>query len=275
MNHPLDGCAAKIDRSREHLEAIDRRAQRFYEEDPDGIYRLHGKANAKRTKCLFRIEFTREFPFAEFGIMFGDAVHCLRSALDQLVFTISDDPDSMASSFPVARTRRDWVVKAPANVWGVSDSLIALIDQAQPYHRGNHADSHPLAILNTLSNLDKHRFIPVTALVPDSAEARVTGTQGIKSHGEFILKTGRPAINGAVVGEISIVPDKSGLEPQVQMEGNLSFVIGFGKPGMPTSIVGKPIHKVAKSLGQFTLETLNTIALQWTDELNVAAGASS
>lgn len=259
----LEGCFRKVERSQEHLKTLNERVYGFFEEDLDGIYRLHGETNSQRTKCLFRAEILREIPVLGWGIIVGDAVHCLRSALDQLVYEISEDPENTA--YPVCLGRKEWVINSPACTWGVPESLIALIDQAQPYHRGDKAkaSAHPLAVLSALSNCDKHRHIPVTALIPESAEATVTSTQGIKTHGSFVLKTGRPLEHGAVVAETSIVPDDSGLEPQMQMHGGITLTVGFGKTGVPSSIAGKPVPEVFAQLGQFVNDTLRTVGEAW------------
>jgi hypothetical protein len=238
----------KIDRSREHLEALQDSAKRFFDEHGDSIYRLHGESNSQRTKHLLRVELLRPLPTVEWGVIVGDAVHCLRTALDQLVFTLSLDPDDNAA-WPVCRTEKEWVTKAPAMLWGVPKPLIAAIDRSQPYHRGNAANEHPLAILNSLSNTDKHKFIPVVALVPDDPEWELISTQGMESHGEVRLKAGRLLEDGAVVLEISFVPDDSGLELQMQMNGRMAFRVAFGKSGVPAAIAGKPLLPAFGEMG--------------------------
>lgn len=249
---------AKIDRSLEHLKCLNEAAERFFDEDIDGIYRLHGDTNSQRTKHLFRIELLKELPTAEWGVIVGDAVHCLRTALDQLIYMLGIDPDDN-SAFPICRTEKEWVTRAPAALWSVPHPLIAAINRSQPYHRGNAANSHPLAILSALSNTDKHKFIPLTALVPDEAEWNVSGTQGMASHGKVRLKTGRPLETGTVVAEMSFVSDNSGLEPQVYMDGHITFRIAFGKSGVPASIAGKPLTPAFGEMGEAITEVLRNI----------------
>jgi hypothetical protein len=47
----------------------------------------------------------------------------------------------------------------------------ALIEKAQPYHRGKDWREHPLAILNKMTNIDKHRAIHVGGGYPQTADA--------------------------------------------------------------------------------------------------------
>lgn len=254
----LEGVFKKIDRSLEHLNTLNQHAEAFFEEHGDNVYVVHGDANSQRTKQLFRPELLVEFPLLYWGIIAGDAVHCLRSALDQLAYTLSLSP-SDATAFPICTTEKDWVTQAPAMYWGIPKPLIAAIDQSQPYHSGDAAHSHPLALLRTLSNTDKHRYVPVTALIPSDAEFTVLGTQGIKSHGGVTLKS-RVFEDGAIFAEASIVPDDSGLEPQMQMNGRLTFRIAFGKTGVPSALAGKPLMPAFGDLGKAVQQVIVDIS---------------
>lgn len=246
----LEGVFRKLDRAMEHLNALNRAAEGFFKEDFHGVYELYGETDSHGTKHLFRVHLLKRLPLLEWGLIVGDAVHCLRSALDQLVWSFSDDPDGN-TAFPIYELRKEWVTRAPVAMWGVPQSLIAAIDESQPYQRGNASDAaaDPLAVLRTLSNTDKHRFIPVTALVPDSAEWNITGTIGMASYGTVKLKTGRAFEDRAIVADMKFVPDDSGLEPEVEMHGHISFRIAFGKTGVPQSIAGQPVTPAIAELG--------------------------
>jgi hypothetical protein len=248
----------KLDRSLEHLDALNKHAERFFGEDFYGVYRLHAETNSRSTKHLFRVELLKPLPLLEWGIIVGDAVHCWRSALDQLAYALSLSSDGN-TAFPMARTEKYWVTQAPAAMWGIPEPLIAAVDKTQPYHRGDAAHTHPLAVLNSLSNTDKHRFIPVTALVPDSAEWNITGMQGMASYGSINLKTGRVLKDGAVIADMKFVPDDSGLEPQVQMNGHIEFRIAFGEAGVPSAVAGRPVVDAMGDIGEALLEVFRDI----------------
>ena len=51
---------------------------------------------------------------------------------------------------------------------GVPDESAALIEQLQPFRRLDRPDLHPLAILEHVNNLTKHRFLPAAVLTADS-----------------------------------------------------------------------------------------------------------
>jgi hypothetical protein len=256
---PIEPILKKIDRARQHVVDMSESARKFFDDqDFYGLYRIHGETNSQRTKLLLRAELLKELPLIDWAIMVGDAVHCLRSGLDQLAWSLSLNPDKN-TAFPICRTEKEWVTQAPASMWGIPDPLVAAINRSQPYHRGDAAHTHPLAILSTLSNTDKHKFIPVTALVPDLCEWGVTSTQGVSNVGTLKLKTGTPLETGAVVAELPITCDDSGLDPQVQMDGSITFRVAFGRSGVPPSLQGKPLIPAMGELGEAINEVLRNI----------------
>ncbi len=104
------------------------------------------------------------------GLKLGDSLHNFRAVLDNLAYTIAEEntPGGLTSaerkaiSFPIAIQESDFrdaiskrvIEKMPGPAQAVVKGL-------QPYHRGQGADRHPLAVLRKLSDLDKHRTIPV------------------------------------------------------------------------------------------------------------------
>src|SRR4051794_31335886 len=104
----MDSCSLKVARAVEHLNALNAAADGFFKDKTETFVRLRGEPNSQRTKYVFRIEAVEDFPRIEWGIMIGDAVHCLRSALDQLVYGLASET-SLRTQFPVCRTRREWI----------------------------------------------------------------------------------------------------------------------------------------------------------------------
>src|SRR5712691_5413792 len=169
----------KVLRAVEHLKSLDESAERFAKDQGDPGILCVGEPNSQGTKYLLRVHGRVDFPEVKWGVIIGDAVHCLRSALDQLVAGLCAEPTS-ATAFPICLKERDWVVRAPAMYWSLPPAYVAILDRAQPYHRGDAAAMHPLAILNALWNLDKHRDIPAAALVPSRIKVDVVEKQGVK-----------------------------------------------------------------------------------------------
>jgi hypothetical protein len=250
----LNRCGLKVNASSDHLNRLNASGERFFKDKTHGGFQVDGKPNAESTKYLFTIEGVPDYPSAEWGVVVGDAVHCLRSALDQLAYGLAAAP-SRATQFPVCRSRRDWVTKAPAMCWSIPPAYVAVLDAVQPYHRGDKANVHPVAVINALSNLDKHESIPATALVPANTEWDVTKTDGIATWTPLHFFEGRALEPGAVIAESNIVPDNSGIEPKMNVELFTLFDIGFGTIKRAPSITHKPVIKTFNDLlGPFVIE---------------------
>src|SRR5439155_1853157 len=143
------------ERAIEHLKALEKSAQEWGKKYGRPGLQCAVEGNPQGTKILVKIAEPVDFPEIDWGIIIGDAVHCLRSALDQLVSGLWTDKINDRTRFPICRTKREWIVDAPGMYWSVPPDCVAVLDRAQPYHRGDKANEDPLAILNTLWNIDK------------------------------------------------------------------------------------------------------------------------
>jgi hypothetical protein len=251
----------------EHMNRLDEAVDGWLEEQTEVAVAV-GQANSQRTKYVLRLDEVVAYPAEEWGIILGDAVHCLRSGLDQLIWGFIPEPKdrSNRTQYPICLSEREWVTEAPAMYWGVSEAFAELLDKTQPYQRGdvNAARTHPLAVLRALSNLDKHRTIPAIALVADETEAEVIATQGIKEWSALRFKEGKRYEKGAVVAESKIVPDDSGLEPHMDVEVNAAFDIAFG-PGIydAPEITGQPVYGVFTEIAEYCAKILNALVDAW------------
>jgi hypothetical protein len=120
--------------------------------------------------------------------MIGDAVHNMRSALDHITWAFS------TRNFAVKTLKELRDIQFPiclreGEYWGsrkslgqrqrrmryVEDAARTRIDAMQPYHGGDRATGHPLAILNELSNEDKHHKLLITATGLQIPLAEISG----------------------------------------------------------------------------------------------------
>jgi hypothetical protein len=190
----IGGARLKFHAMAEHMDRLDEAVEGWLEGKTE-VATLLGKANSQRTKYFFTVEDVIPYPAEEWGITLGDAVHCLRSALDQLMWGMCKPAErGQRTQFPICLSEREWVTSAPAMYWGAGEGFVKLLDKLQPYHRGNvnAARDHPLAQLMALSNLDKHRTIPAITLVADQTEATVVSTEGSRSGPRFVSSKGIP-----------------------------------------------------------------------------------
>jgi hypothetical protein len=97
------------------------------------------------------------------SLLVGEVAHQLRSALDHLAYALvqrAGNTPTRFTSFPVLTARPAKGIKIAG---GVTPQALAAVDGLQPYQRAD-AEAHPLHVLNTLWNIDKHRHLHLTML---------------------------------------------------------------------------------------------------------------
>lgn len=162
----LDGARLKLARAEEHLHTLDDEIATYLELEP---YRpiLNIQPSDKRVLMVeFRVE---PRPPERLGLIIGDCVHNLRSCLDHIACALvrkrGGNCETPPTQFPIYTSKTN--KKGNPRVVGVGPAVepkfLAFVETLQPYHRGQDAPSHPLAILAHLSNVDKHRTIHVVA----------------------------------------------------------------------------------------------------------------
>lgn len=188
MSSAFDTIEAKIDRAGEHLDALIRDIRDWGESDP---FRLVSEPGRPSTEHHVRIYFSQEPRLAHWGLIFGDMVHNLRSAMDHIVwhfatrevavpkrttaFPIYTDADKYAGTGPGLGGRQAGVYK----ITDITDAAVrALIEQAQPYNFADGYQASPLYWVQEFDTTDKHKLIVPAVVTPHAAEAIMrTGTR--------------------------------------------------------------------------------------------------
>ena len=189
--HPLEGPFIKLKRAEKHLDEIDRLNKVFVELDPHGV---SSQLNADKTfyECRLHAIFP---PFLDFWTYVGEFCYQVRSSLDHIIYALSVFPDTLSkrdrtkaekdTGFPISlmRTVNDSSIKGrltwvPTKIY---EAVFRVVDDEQPYQRGDSlaAFDDPLALLDELGNLDKHRLFK---LLPVSLSINLEGlAPGIKT----------------------------------------------------------------------------------------------
>jgi hypothetical protein len=180
----------KLARAGEHIAAVKDLADDWLETDDFKIERFR-RADG-RTEVRVRLAAP---PPPEIAVIAGEAVHCLRSALDNAVFASAlyaaggtlDEKTERDLEFPVVGTgiKADFDRLAKRKLAGVPEAVRHVVEEAQPYHFN---DSRPGAYVfhwvwtvHDLDRIDKHRRLAVTAAavrhaavgIPDGIEPEV------------------------------------------------------------------------------------------------------
>ena len=175
------GCWAKIDRARQHRDALDSYIREYFLIEANRP-RLSGELDPKSGYYVFRIASTPDLgAFLEFtSVVLGDVIHNLRSALDYLVFQLAlfhtngSIRNERALQFPIDDTPKGFERNAHRYLREVHPDHVAIIERFQPYHgTGGRPDGwsgpyiHQLALLRDLSDTDKHRLLNIILAVPN------------------------------------------------------------------------------------------------------------
>jgi hypothetical protein len=161
----------KVIRAQKHCQVAERLITRFA--------RHHCRIRTKLNPHTQEIDVIANLPDPPplIGLLIGDCVHNLRSALDHIVYAlVSSNPDrpsgtpSTQTMFPIRDTHAGYrhQIEKLRRLDGLPDAAAALVDRMQPYHTresgGDHT-LHPLWILDKLDNIDKHRRLMLASVV--------------------------------------------------------------------------------------------------------------
>lgn len=199
MDHEL-----KLLRAYHHLQDLDAKQAAWLDTELAGVVTEPDPEHSG----YFMVKVTATRPPADpFGLIIGDCVQNMRSALDQLAFTLASAytiplPDDIAqdSQFPIFgdEDRKGRPGAGPRlfssnrgrMIRGIDPAAQTIIEGLQPYHRGQDFRTHPLWILRELSNIDKHRLIhPIVAAFKGVM-------MDLSETGRFVVPTARAGAPG-------------------------------------------------------------------------------
>lgn len=156
------GIRAKIERANLHLHELKKEAEAFFESKP---YKVVTELDAKKVEYVLSAQVERSLPVA-LGVILGDYVHNLRSALDHLItglVLLNGEVPDRKNEFPIyesealfeARVLRPRSRGKSSALRGVSDEAVAIITGCQPYQPAPVAgEVSVLSVLHQLSNVD-------------------------------------------------------------------------------------------------------------------------
>jgi hypothetical protein len=184
----LDAIEVKIARAKQHLAFLHDQMASWQalagtKTQPWGLVpEVHDQGR----KHFFRLRFAIPFP-PDWAVVLGEALHDLRSALDQCVYWLTVDNlgrEVKGTAFPVKRERNAFYAKYPngrnrgkyqpfsgmVKVEGVGPGPLAFIEWLQPYRHRRHFAQREIRMLDRLWNQDKHRLVHLWGLRFDFGE---------------------------------------------------------------------------------------------------------
>lgn len=247
----LDNPFAKLRRARDHLNALHEAAKAFAQSDP---YGFTIKPDSESGWDVVYVQVRREPPI-ELGVVLGDFLHNLRSALDnlawQLVLLNGGNPTGR-TAFPIFTSPDDFEARGRPRLKGMSAAHLQVIEDLQPYPGRNGPRILALEVVNALANIDRHRIVNPSLAgiaqrdVPFVFRREPTSTD-VVIEGQ-VTAAGKRLEDGAELARFRVrtVPE----QPEVEVKANLLVEIAFGERGLrlyalPT--IGIEVGEVVKS----------------------------
>jgi hypothetical protein len=221
----LAGVRAKLRRADELRTAYDELFESYLQTHP---YSILFEFDPDTGWHVFRWVVVQEPPLEDLSLIFCDILGNLRSALDYMVWQLvlkGGRKPGRQTGFPIVRRERDWPVQGAAALKGVGEEWAELIEAMQPFQRLERPELHPLAILEHVNNLTKHRFLPAAVLTVENFGYLINVAdvpEGERFESQEHLD--RPVENG---GEVARFRTESGLPVAVQVAENPRFRLRF------------------------------------------------
>jgi hypothetical protein len=246
-----------------HLDFLYQRVESFV--DDGGPYKLHTQPDSKTGEITVYGQVLGEPPIDEWGAIIGDVVHNLRSALDHLVWqlTIAEGHTPPPNPIPKRGLGSEWRdigfpiyvkphptdylgnlipwtgAKDLQSLWGIGPRLRAEFQGLQPFVTGQNPTKEPLAILDELWNIDRHRHLHPTLFY--------VGLHDVESKSPKLKfrilekKSPGPFKGRAEIGRVEAVggPYPNSLMVQMNVQPILTFDIAFeqGPPAYGAPVI--------------------------------------
>lgn len=217
----LESVRQKIVRSAEHLHSLEAEAMRYFSANPGEVV-TEEEPHSHRIVLKFREKIP--VPVA-IPLIIGDALQNLRSALDYLVWELvlaANNKPGDKHQFPICDSIEAFEDQLRRHrLDGVAPEAVAEIKGLQPYHCGQDKEKAPIRVLETLTNINKHRRILLAVLAAHHARTEFIGTQT----GHSVQSSLTPRYHNA---EIAISPEPV-LGDMMEVKGKALFLITFNE----------------------------------------------
>jgi hypothetical protein len=160
----LDSVRPKIDHAKLHLKFAKSEINRYLDANP-GEFVAH--VGSTPNNPTFVLKSKTPIP-DKIGLIVGDCLQNLRSSLDYLIWElvlVAPNTPNKKNMFPVCLDLKSFQdAQRAGRLQGIDDpAAVALIDAFQPYRDGQ-PDATSLAILDKLTNINKHRRLILSEL---------------------------------------------------------------------------------------------------------------
>jgi len=255
----LDAARLKVDRALKDLHAAQAELSHWAESEP---YHITVDPDPPTGWHSVRVHIPQPPP-ANAAAGIGEAAVKLRSALNYVVLQLrklhpspipkklADGRTPLRAQFPIFRSETEFEGTGRRMIHGVPAQWQAEIKSLQPYdERGNPLPNHPLAIVNRLSNVDKHTdLLPHLYPIPSDEPLHVL----------FKLPPGIEitefrANRGALEDDTEVYAFRTnavGDYTQVLVELDVAFHVAFGEAELGLERLGDLVSEIGAVVRHF------------------------
>jgi hypothetical protein len=265
QGHALWPIRAKIARADYHLNALGQEIQAFIDREPHDYQR---ERDNEAGEYVWRVV-VRELPDPRWGLLISEIAHHLNSTLDHLVWLVAAAHTGKRpprdTGFPVAKSvedfRRMWTRSSGYyRIRALPHHAQAIIEDEQPYRRGNAFEGHPLWVLRRLANADKHETLVTLGGATGKGSAEVTQEGGEVAVAPVAFANG-PLEDGDVIARWPLPPaGPKGMKIHLDV-GFVSYVAfpkaspGKGRSVMRTLLeLRNRVNEIQNRLAPFAFE---------------------
>jgi hypothetical protein len=243
----LESVRQKIIWVERHRQCLIAEANRYFETKPCIVV---PEEETETGRFSFRVKINAPVP-PEIPLIIGDILQNLRSALDYLVWELvlaANNVPSEKNMFPICSTAEAFNDQLRRHrLDGVAPDAITEIERLQPYGNWqNWGPPDPLTILDTLSNINKHRRVLLTVLSPHIARTEMTSSETGKSIHIADASRGHDT-------EIAVTPRPSRIGETVDVEGKLAYFITFNDGPAKRIEIGTCLLGLSDCLGKLII----------------------
>jgi hypothetical protein len=218
----------KLVRAQEHINELHTEVQRYFQKDPAKMVR---EENTSPDQYIAQIVPRITIP-GRIPVIIGDALTNIRAALDYLVWELvlaAKNQPTEKNMFPICTTPEAFAQQlARHRLDGVPVDAIAEIKALQPYHDGQDAEGHVLAMLDALCNVNKHRRVLTTVLRGQLAPKDFT-TEIINGQTYGSLNFAALLDQGTKIGPFPMVDGPYGRGPKVDVPLQIITYVAFSE----------------------------------------------
>lgn len=209
-----------------------------------------------------RVDELREPP-PEWFVWIGESLYNMRSALDHIAYALnacgsgrSPPPNHRASQFPLFPQKADFLSMCERRakecmIGYFPDDSRAVVERLQPYHdEDEDDDALRLNELRVLSNIDKHRRVPVTVTTNSIvvSPSEVDGHRVTQTDSEY-----GPIAVGSTIARFEVPtlpPDVTKPKARIGLGFDLEFKGQTADPPVPLVMPHEPVGFVLSEIHQ-------------------------